>query len=509
MKTTLHFLILFWSIIQIFVFEMQGQQGTLDSTFGIGGKVITSIGTTSATAHSIAIQNDGKIVVAGESLNGSNMDFALVRYNTDGSLDNTFGNNGIVITDINNSWNSAYSIAIQNDGKILVTGDSDYGVALMRYNTDGSLDTTFGTNGKVLTFVYGTSDVGRSVIIQNDNKILVAGDNEENFFIIRYNPDGTLDNSFGTGGKVPILAGIVSQLNSVVLQNDGKIVVAGWNYSVPYNGNDFVLFRLNTDGTLDNTFGSNGKIVTDFRTNHDDGRNVLIQNDGKIVAVGSSYYSYLTYNWDFALARYNSNGSLDTTFGTSGKSVLIISNNIDFCYSGILQSDGKILAVGTSSIGTNYDFVLVRFNSDGTLDSTFGTNGIVFTDFSNNWDEAHAVALQSDGKIVVAGFSDNATVRSFAVARYNNQIVNSLNSFNGKMSILIFPNPTNNVLKIYHLPKKSQIRIFDVYGKLVHEKIISEDNNTTLQLGYLEEGIYTVQILNNDFLFQKKIIVTK
>ncbi len=188
--------------------------------------------------------------------------------------------------------------------------------------------------------------------------------------------------------------------------------------------------------------------------------------------------------------------------------MLIISNEIDFCYSGIMQSDGKILAVGTSSVGSNLNFVLVRFNNNGTLDSTFGTNGIVITDFNNYQDEAYSVTLQSDGKIVVAGYSDNATIRSFAVARYNNQILNSVHSSDNKNTISVFPNPTNNILKLNNLPNNCLIRVLDAPGKLVYETA-SESNNATLYLGHLEKGTYIVQILKDDFLMQKKVLITK
>jgi uncharacterized delta-60 repeat protein len=213
--------------------------------------VTTEVGSSDDRAYSVAIQSDGKIVVAGFERNGiSNFDFALVRYNTDGSLDTNFDSDGKVTTAIGSGTDSAYSVAIQSDGKIVVAGYSDNGsnddFALVRYNTDGSLDTNFDSDGKVTTEVGSSDDYAESVAIQSDGKIVAAGyssnGGNNDFALVRYNTDGSLDTSFDSDGKVTTAIGSASDFaRSVAIQSDGKIVVAG--YSDNGSNADFALVR--------------------------------------------------------------------------------------------------------------------------------------------------------------------------------------------------------------------------------------------------------------------------
>jgi uncharacterized delta-60 repeat protein len=227
------------------------------TSFGTDGKVITS--GQSGWGYSVIQQADGKLVVAGYTYNGwTGNDFALIRYNSDGSLDTSFGINGKVITIVSSGSNRGYSATAQADGKILVAGYSNGAgndFALIRYNNDGSLDTSFGTNGIVITpvGVGYSSDIGYSITLQADSKILVAGSAGNDFALIRYNSDGSLDTSFDTDGKVITPMGLGYSVGySVTVQTDGKIVVAGVN--TDGTGSDFALARYNPDGSLDSTF---------------------------------------------------------------------------------------------------------------------------------------------------------------------------------------------------------------------------------------------------------------
>ena len=401
------------------------------------GKVTTDFGGTDL-GQSVAIQSDGKILVGGSSGDKIKTTFALVRYNSDGTLDADFGSNGKVTTSSFNFWgtDTINEIKVQSDSKILAAGTTGYDFAVARYNSDGSLDTSFDTDGKVTTnFKEGYQNLGQSLSIQTDNKILVAGSshnfssnwlsslrfttNETSFALARYNSDGSLDSYLDKDGKLvsqigktesdfsmPTYGGYTSTsnlydyANSVAVQSDGKILVAG---STGYT--DFALARYNSDGSLDVSFGSAGKVITDFGAS-EDAQSIEVQNDGKIL-VGGYSGDYSSHN--FAIARYNSNGSLDTTFDTDGKVTTDFGGD-DKGYSLAVQNDGKILLGGYS--GNN--FALARYNNDGSLDETFNTSGRVSTDFGGN-DKAYSLAIQSDGKMVLAGASDN----NFAVARYN------------------------------------------------------------------------------------------
>jgi uncharacterized delta-60 repeat protein len=395
--------------------------GDLDTSFGTGGKVTTPIGSGNDEAWSVVLQSDGKIIAAGYSHNGANNDFAVARYNADGSLDTSFGTGGKVTTPIGSENDTAYSVVLQSDGKIVAVGNSHNGTnfdfAVARYNADGSLDTSFGTGGKVTTPIGSISETAYSVAVQSDGKIIAAGSayiiSGTDFAVVRYNADGSLDTSFDTDGIVTTQIGSgTDEAKSVVLQSDGKIILAG--YSVGTN-RDFAVARYNADGSLDTSFDTDGKVTTLIRSANDEAYSVVLQSDGKIIAAG---YSHNGANSDFAAAKYNADGSLDTSFDTDGKVTTPIGSGDDLAYSVVLKSDGKIIAVGYSHNGANRDFAVARYNADGSLDTSFDTDGKVTTPIGSGTDEAKSVVLQSDGKIIAAGYSHNGANTDFAVVRY-------------------------------------------------------------------------------------------
>ena len=414
------FAVVFSLLITVGAHPVAAADGDLDTTFGTGGKTTTAILSEDDFASSAAIQSDGKIVVAGDTKNGTYYSFALVRYNMDGTLDTSFDSDGKAITDIGNNNVYATSVAIQSDGKIVAAGysynGSKFDFALVRYNTNGTLDTSFDNDGKVITAIGSDTDRAQSVAIQSDGKIVVAGysNNGSNldFALVRYNTNGTLDTSFNSDGKVTTTIGSGNDYAySVAIQSDGKIVVAGEAYIG--SNFDFALARYNTDGTLDTTFDSDGKVTTAIVSGRDAANSVAIQSDGKIVAAGR----IMNNKEDFALVRYNADGSLDTNFGTGGKVTTDIGSDDDTANSVAIQADGKIVAAGYSDNGSNLDFALVRYNADGSLDTNFGAAGKVTTDIGTT-DVGVSVAIQSDGNIVVAGHSKNGGNSDFALVRY-------------------------------------------------------------------------------------------
>ncbi|MGB8367536.1 MAG: delta-60 repeat domain-containing protein, partial [Candidatus Babeliales bacterium] len=389
--------------------------GDLDNTFGSGGLVTTSGGN---RVTGVVIQKDSKIVAAGLSFGR----FGLARYNVNGSLDLSFGVGGVVITDFGGTSAGANSVAIQKDGKIVAVGSANIGgttdFALARYNIDGSLDITFNPTGSlpgtVVTNFGGTSGSARAVAIQKDGKIVAAGQSNVSgtfdFALARYNTDGSLDSTFGFGGLVITDLGDFDEINAVVIQKDGKIITAGRsNVSGTF---DFALARYNTDGSLDMTFNPTGSLpgtVTTSFGSTSEANGIRTQKDGKIVVAGTS-------GTDFALARYNTDGSLDSTFNSAGSlpgTVTTDFGGIDIANAVAIQKDGKIVAAGNS--GT--DFALARYNTEGSLDTTFNPTGslpgTVTTDFGDS-DAAFAVAIQKEGKIIVAG---NSNI-DFALAQY-------------------------------------------------------------------------------------------
>ena len=411
--------------------------GSLDTSFAGNGKVIEDLGGSDG-ASGLVVLPDGKILVSGSS----NTDVVLLRFNADGTLDSTFSGNGKVTANIGGDfWLNGSGISgatLQADGKILVSGQSNGDIGVVRFNADGTLDTTFGLSvntapafserrAGTITTDFGGEDTGRSVIVQPDGKIFVAGYSgvaingvtSYNIALARYIADGTnaiLDTSFGLGGKLTTDLGGNDYGRSVAVLSDGKILLAG-SSTVAGGTADFILARYNADGTLDSTFATNGKVITDFSNTNDTGNSIKVLSDGKIIVAGTS-------GNDFALARYNSNGALDTTFHGGGK----FTTDFGGTESGMsvtVQSNGKILLAGTSTLpGGNADFALARYNADGSLDTTFHGDGKLTTDFGGT-DTAQSVVVQSDGKIIVAGSSiaimDGVAMfnSNFALARYN------------------------------------------------------------------------------------------
>jgi uncharacterized delta-60 repeat protein len=400
--------------------------GDLDPTFDGDGRVTTDFAGGFDGARGIAIQADGKIVAAGVAICDpcagptTIHDFALARYNRDGSLDPTFDGDGKVTTDFSAGADEAFAVAIQADGKIVTGGSaaiSGVDFALARYHPDGSLDPTFDGDGKVTTdYGFGSSQV-KALAIQADGKIVAAGYGSStgfDFFLARYNLNGSLDPTFGGGdGKVTFLGfgSNNNQANGVAIQADAKIVASGCTSCSSSAGN-FALARLNPNGSHDGTFDGEGLVTTDFMGGEDQANDVAIQADGKIVVAG---FASVSFDKTFALARYNVDGSLDPSFDGDGRATTQFGSG-DRAGEVAIQPDGKIVAAGVACAFcfAGSDFGLARYNIDGSLDTTFSGDGKVMTDFGFANDQASAVALQGDGKIVAAGVADE----EFALARY-------------------------------------------------------------------------------------------
>jgi len=379
--------------------------GDLDLSFGSGGIFIIRDGGNNGLnlqdANGMAIQADGKIVVVGRG--GG---FAVVRYNTDGSLDTSFDGDGIVSTQVGGDLSEAFSVAIQADGKIVVVGSGFGGFGVVRLNPNGSLDTTFNGTGIVITPV-NTDGVAWAVAIQPDGKIVAAGQSGGSgydFALVRYNTNGSPDTSFDGDGIVTTDFGSYDITQEVVIQADGKIVAVG--YSAIYPNNNFAVVRYNTDGSLDTSFNGTGKVITPGGYAF----TAAIQADGKIIAAGENN-----------LVRYNTNGTLDTSFNGSGIiSIPIYANSV------AIQTDDKIVVAGSNFGGFASDFAAVRLNPNGSLDTTFNFDGVVITpayvgNYYSPTDYGNALAIQEDGKIVVAGNAEEwlYDFYDFAVVRYH------------------------------------------------------------------------------------------
>ncbi|MGQ0591609.1 MAG: hypothetical protein ACT4QB_02890 [Gammaproteobacteria bacterium] len=404
--------------------------GELDRSFSADGGVLTDFGGFEG-ASAVVAQPDGKLVAAGTASIGGNRDFALARYHPDGSLDTSFGSGGLVLTNFGDGADDgAAALEIQSDGKLVGAGFSnagspgDFDFALARYNPDGSLDIGFGVGGTLRTFFGGSSEGANALVIQPDGKIVAAGFSDGgspgdlDFALARYNPDGRLDPSFSGGGFRTFFGGTSESAKALVIQPDRKLVAAGISNGGSAGDFDFAVARYNPDGNLDPSFGGGG-----FRTflgGSSEGANALvIQSDGKLVAAGFSNAGSPD-DFDFALVRYLPNGSLDTGFGFGGTLRTFFGGDSEGANALVLQGDGKLIAAGFSNGAGpgDFDFAVARYNLDGSLDTSFGGGGFRTFLGGGDFEGAEALAIQPDGRLVAAGFSNSGGDDDFALTRY-------------------------------------------------------------------------------------------
>jgi uncharacterized delta-60 repeat protein len=417
----------------------------VDFSFNSNGKETLGFnlgGNHNDVANAVVLQPDGQIVLAGSAVNaGDNTDFAVARVGPTGVPDESFGPSGkrTVAFDLGGNKNDvAFGLAVQADGKIVVVGSAQidttaFVYAVVRLNADGTPDATFGPGGKRTVAISGGVGVDQAhgVAVQPDGKIVVVGlcqPTAGNFDMgaVRLNPDGTRDTGFGPSGirVIPFDLGgsKFDAASAVSLQPDGRIVLTGFAQLSDTN-RDFAAARLKPDGTLDPTFGVGGKTTVAFdlggaNSASDTATCAVLQPDGKLIMAGSVQAS--AANNDFGVARLNTDGSLDTSFGNAGKSTFGFSNN-EGATGVALQADGKIVVAGSTDFPGNQDFVVARLNPNGFSDLGFGSGGKTIDSFNSGGttsDQANAVALQPDGKIVVAGSAEMSGGNlDFGVAR--------------------------------------------------------------------------------------------
>jgi uncharacterized delta-60 repeat protein len=389
-----------------------GGSGTIDSSYGQGGTSEIAIGR-SNIIKSVALNTTDNSLVGVGTVSVIKTVSGACSFTSTGTLNTSFASNGYAELLIGSNT-ILQSIALQADGKAVAGGyavvDGVTQFALARFNADGSLDNTFGGTGYVTTDVMTASAINAIVIQPSDGKIIAggcAGQGAPGSALVRYNPDGTIDSSFGVDGIVFVNQGYTSSISALALQSDGSIIAAGfsWNFVT----NECLLMRFNSNGVLDATFGTGGIVTTQFGLKSQ-ATAVAVAADGSIVMGG--YTTQDSFHYGFALARYTTNGILDLSFNGTGM-VTTYLNYSSILTSLAIQSDGKIVAGGYDFGARATTFALARYLPSGAFDLTFGSNGIALTTIGSNA-QINSLAIQSDGKIVAAGFSDDHA----ALARY-------------------------------------------------------------------------------------------
>lgn len=423
---------------------------------GTGKITNLAIGASNDYGTAIALQSDGKIVLVGRCTNSADMDFCVARVSPDGTLDNSFDGpsgvgNGKFLLPIGSGYDAANAVAVQPDGKIVLAGSCSNGAiqefCVARLNADGTLDTSFdgpsgNGDGKFLLPINPSYNTANAIALQPDGKILLAGmcgslGGPSRFCASRLHVDGTLDVSFdgpGVAGngkfELPQIEQFQEAAIAIAVQSDGKILLAGYCYNInaAFAAN-FCIARLNVDGSFDASFDGpnvtpgNGKFSVDVSTNHDQANAMSLQPDGKILVAGGCSAPSMS----FCLTRLNADGSLDSSFdGPSnvgnGKVILPLGGSGETVYAMTLQPDGKIVLAGECVVTSQIYFCMARLNADGSLDASFDSagipsNGKFILPLGTGDDNARAVALQTDGKILVAGYCDNGANQDICVAR--------------------------------------------------------------------------------------------
>ena len=441
---------LFLMVTLLFLQSNTYAQTFLDSTFGTNGFTITTIpnstGTTSSIMRRVVQQPDGKFVAA-----GSGMGVMLVsRFSTDGTLDNTFNGNGLFSLPVTVSNNTvAYALILLPNDKILVAGYTAPFIGtpddlVIRLNTNGTLDSSFGVNG-IADVNIASQDDAYAMALQPDGKIVIVGDSGYNLWsAARLNSDGSIDTTFANGGTFKVILGSDGgDARGVAVLPNGNILLGGynWNDSATAQQSDFVLLQLTSAGKIDSSFNQIGTVYVDV-CGYDMVRDMKLQTDGKILLCGYSCN-------DVSLLRLNIDGTVDTAFNHTGYLLTDFDSSYDRANSIATQPDGKIVVGGYATIGGKQDMGLCRYNSDGSLDSSFGINGKIATGIGTGSDGIEGITLQSDGKVVAVGSSEYShPYDKMAIARFLPQGSTGISSVPSLAGISIYPNPANTVLHI-------------------------------------------------------------
>jgi len=494
------------------------QNPARDTTFGNNGNVRTPVGINNEDAISVVVQADDKIIAGGTQTDNPTFGpqrFALVRYQTNGDLDSTFGVNGIVLSSfLSQNWLNV--IKLQTDERILAAGQSYINFCIARYNNDGSIDSTFGTNGVTMVPTTISGSVSDLSILAN-GYIIIAGSNSipgsnTEMKMMRLTDDGLVDSAFGNNGEVSSLLGFIStSVSSVLVQTDQKIVIGGRG-KIDLGGNivsQMFLARFYETGLIDSSYGINGVASYPMAENVND---MCFDAFGNIIATGEIGTNSLGTAGDISVMRITSAGIPDSSFGTDGSNVISVDSYADYVNALVLQPDGKILVGGSYfnfGGGSGTDCLVIRFLDDGTPDTTFGVNGVFKTGVSSGTDRILDMALDSRNRIIYSGAANYSVNFDFIVGRIiTDLLTTNLDILSRDSGILIYPNPSSGLLNINCVQAKVYFTdIFNLSGQLVYSDRNYAHGNFNIDVSGLEAGIYFLRLFNEESSVILKFVI--
>jgi uncharacterized delta-60 repeat protein len=472
------------------------QEGILDATFGTSGVVKTD---DNRDVYATDIQSDGKIVLVGSRYDANGTDAGIFRHNTNGSTDNSFGTNGAVIIDFFGKQDIAKGVKVLADGKILVgaivTEGTTKKYALVKLNSDGSIDNTFGTAGKVVVSITGATSLGLTTMAVASNGNILLGGTADGFSkaaLVIFKSTGELDATFDTDGILQ--PNSMVEIQSIKVQTDGKILFGG-------NGSNYAtIVRINTDGSLDNTFGTSGKFTNGTITFGGANTYIDLASDGKIIGAFGSFATA-----DINIIKLTSTGTLDAEFGTGGKIIVNAINGNEYPTAIKLQPNGKLLLTGSDGGSANIFLARLNTDGtpDNTF-GTNGTT--ITSVREGGEDNAKAIAVQTDGKIIIAGNQCGGMCTYILLRYNANAVSNPTGLFDVKenLSTYFYPNPaTENLhLTLAQNLEIDFVNILNISGQKVKEFAAV----TTISVQDLPNGLYFIQVVSNKNTFTQKFI---
>ncbi len=516
-------IIFFLVITVVFSAQLKAQTaGELNPDFGTNGILEFAPSDSYDEPHALLVQPDDMLLTIGRARIDNKYHIYISRHNAQGILDNSFGTNGIqTLFPFAGYDNNVFDAKLLDDGKIVICGylfggADNWMPFLAKVNSNGSYDTSFGNNGYI-SHTYEAVTITEAMAIQDDGKIITVGyisNPSDKAIIMRYTENGQIDNTFGNNGFIilDVPNGSISNARDTDIQPDGKIVVTGVaidNISGSYKG--FVT-RINTDGTVDNDFGENGYFIADMGAGHDFAVNLHVHTDDKIYVGGHSWIKNgpPALHYDFCMLRLNSNGTIDNTYGNDGVASIKYDDAGNYCRGFVLSASGKVYAVSNFEydLENTYNISVFSFDENGMPNSAFGNNGIVNLDINDSQDHVENIALLKNGSIIIAGSTFPTYMHSNVVlANYFTDIETNVEHTNIQMPLQIYPNPSSEILKFDNKIQKGlyELKIYNSTGVLIKKQKLNLPGET-LNIHELAKGNYILKLSSKKEFFTTEFI---
>lgn len=507
-KSTILFFFLVLGLLQ----DTFSQTTGLDLSFGTGGYVSTDVNTHDDEANDILVQPDGKIVIGGSAILQSYSKFSVIRYNSNGSIDSTFADNGIATANVGPVNDKGTSLALQNDGKILLAGNYGWNFyndpAVVRFNSDGTIDSTFGDNGYSRFIISNQYDEFNDMALQSDGKIVVGGrtwqNNSYNFLIARILPSGVIDSSFGLNGMVVTdFLNSNDCIHSLLIQADGKILVSG---NTEPGASYFAAARYHSNGAPDQSFGIGGKLFIGTGSRYDISYGMSLTADSSIILAGSNGSGNI---YSYQVAKLTKFGVLDSTFGSDGIKQVPVSVPADHLKDVLVQNDGKIIATGMA----DHDAFMLRLTANGSLDNSFGNQGIYTGNNGGSEGRLNAVTQLDDSSIIACGFTKPGNNFDLFLVKFLNNLPTAIMQHDKRnFPISLYPNPATGFVMIDVPFTEQPSAIIDIYnesGRLVHQQQF-EIYNSSARIDLdknLAPGLYILKISCDGKTASQKFII--